>query len=332
MPYNGTGSFSPEPTAYPAVAGTVIEAAKYNALIADIASGLSTALTRDGQGAASADLSMGGFRLRNLANPSLDADAANLGTVKAQVGNLSLKGTDVTAATTTDLSLTTTLFCDVIGGTTITSFGTAGPGVWKILRFTGTPTIVHDVTKIILPAGKNLLLGANDILIVMSLGSGLWIVASYQPAFHVPRNWHFSFAVQNTSTNGAIGPGLTKNGVAFTEIYENRGSTANTGTGQFTAPLTGIYAFDYRLQIQGTPGALATPRVDSYIKENGLNIEWLTNSVYLNSDVLRPTQTLAHSFTISLNAGAVLSLSLVNNTDVNIYIARAHWAGRYISG
>lgn len=78
MPYNGTGTFIPDPVNFPAVPDTTIQAAKFNSLIADIASGLSATLTRDGQGAASADISMGGFKITNLGTPGTAGDAVSL--------------------------------------------------------------------------------------------------------------------------------------------------------------------------------------------------------------------------------------------------------------
>lgn len=78
MPYNGTGTFNPDPTNFPAVPDTTIQAAKFNNLIADIASGLSVALTRDGQSTATAALSMGGYRIQNLGAPATTNDAVSL--------------------------------------------------------------------------------------------------------------------------------------------------------------------------------------------------------------------------------------------------------------
>lgn len=78
MPYNGSNTFSPDPAGYPVVAGTLIEAADFNAVISDIAQGLSEAVTRDGQGALTSDMDAGGFKLRNLFNGTAAQDAITL--------------------------------------------------------------------------------------------------------------------------------------------------------------------------------------------------------------------------------------------------------------
>ena len=49
MSYNGSGTFNINSTGQPVVAGTIISAATFNALTADLATGLTTALTKDGQ-------------------------------------------------------------------------------------------------------------------------------------------------------------------------------------------------------------------------------------------------------------------------------------------
>jgi hypothetical protein len=49
MSYNGSGTFQINTTGQPVVAGTVISSTAFNALTADLATGLSTAITKDGQ-------------------------------------------------------------------------------------------------------------------------------------------------------------------------------------------------------------------------------------------------------------------------------------------
>ena len=49
MSYNGSGTFTINSTGQPVVAGTVITATAFNALTADLATGLTTAITKDGQ-------------------------------------------------------------------------------------------------------------------------------------------------------------------------------------------------------------------------------------------------------------------------------------------
>ena len=54
MSYNGSGTFQINTTGQPVVTGTVISATAFNSLTADLATGLSTAITKDGQTATTA--------------------------------------------------------------------------------------------------------------------------------------------------------------------------------------------------------------------------------------------------------------------------------------
>lgn len=63
MPYNGSGTFqSLPPPQFPAVAGSVIRASYFNAVVNDLIAGLTNAVTRDGQSAPTSNLPMAGKR------------------------------------------------------------------------------------------------------------------------------------------------------------------------------------------------------------------------------------------------------------------------------
>jgi hypothetical protein len=62
MPFNGSGTFTPYTPGNPVVSGTTISSTAMNNTLTDVATGLSNTLTRDGQGIASANLPMGGFK------------------------------------------------------------------------------------------------------------------------------------------------------------------------------------------------------------------------------------------------------------------------------
>ena len=76
MPFNGAGVFQSlgAPT-FPAVPNTYILASYFNATMNDIFSGLSGVMTRDGQAAMLADLPMGGFKVKNIADATNAQDA-----------------------------------------------------------------------------------------------------------------------------------------------------------------------------------------------------------------------------------------------------------------
>lgn len=75
MPYSGSGTFSPFTPGNPVVSGAVISATDHNNTIADIASGLSNAVTRDGQSPPTANLPMASFKLTGLAAGATAGDS-----------------------------------------------------------------------------------------------------------------------------------------------------------------------------------------------------------------------------------------------------------------
>lgn len=67
MSFNGSGVFVVNSAGQPVVATTLIEASVFNAFSADVATGLSTCVTKDGQTVITANLPMAGFKFTGLA-------------------------------------------------------------------------------------------------------------------------------------------------------------------------------------------------------------------------------------------------------------------------
>lgn len=101
MPYNGSGTFTPPSSDFPAVTNTVISSTKFNNVINDLATGLTTALTKDGQTTPTANLTMGGYKLTNVGAATAVADAVRLDQVRKGVGMTlaSVTGIDTITAT-----------------------------------------------------------------------------------------------------------------------------------------------------------------------------------------------------------------------------------------
>ena len=78
MSLDGNGTYSPPAPQVPAIPNTVIYADDFNQIILDIAIALSTAIFRDGQAAFTANQSMGGNKLTNLANGTNPQDAVTV--------------------------------------------------------------------------------------------------------------------------------------------------------------------------------------------------------------------------------------------------------------
>ena len=77
--YNGSGTFLINSAGQPVVPGTTITTTAFNALTADLASGLTTAMTKYGQTVPTANIPMGGFKLTGLGAGTSATDAAQFG-------------------------------------------------------------------------------------------------------------------------------------------------------------------------------------------------------------------------------------------------------------
>lgn len=100
MSFNGSGSFLINTAGQPVVSGTVISSTAFNALTADLATGLSTCITKDGQTTVTANIPMATYKFTGLGAGSAAADSANLSQVQSTVVKLlaSVSGTDTITA------------------------------------------------------------------------------------------------------------------------------------------------------------------------------------------------------------------------------------------
>ena len=96
MSYNGSGTFQINTAGQPVVSGTVISSTAFNALTADLATGLSTCITKDGQTTVTANIPMGNNKITGLAVGTAATDAANLSQVQSTAAKLinSVSGAD----------------------------------------------------------------------------------------------------------------------------------------------------------------------------------------------------------------------------------------------
>lgn len=100
MSYNGSGTFNINTAGQPVVTGTTITSTAFNLLTADLANGLTTALTKDGQTTPTANIPMGGFKVTGLGAGSAATDAAQYGQLQAGATTIAtVSGTDTLTGT-----------------------------------------------------------------------------------------------------------------------------------------------------------------------------------------------------------------------------------------
>lgn len=204
MSFNGSGTFQINTAGQPVVAGTVITATAFNALTADLATGLSTCVTKDGQTTVTANLPMGGNKLTGLGAGTLATDSARLSQVQGGISSLlAVSGIDtitgsgspqVTAYTTGQMfwfvasgtnTGAATLNIDSLGAKSITRDGTnalfAGDvvsGQVAAVVYNGTNFQLVNVGKFTTGAFGNGTAGAPSITNTGNTDTGFWFPAA----------------------------------------------------------------------------------------------------------------------------------------------------------
>jgi hypothetical protein len=153
MSYNGSGTFVINTSGQPVVSGTVITTTAFNALTADLATGLTTALTKDGQTTPTANIKLGGFKLTGVGEGTAATDGANVGQIQSGAGQyVAVTGTNTILGT-----LTPTLTAYVTGAvyvfkaaganTGATTLNIDGLGAKSVTKNGATALIAGDIAS-----------------------------------------------------------------------------------------------------------------------------------------------------------------------------------------
>jgi len=207
MAYNGSGTFLINTAGQPVVPNTVISATAFNALTADLANGLSTCITKDGQTTPTANIPMGNNKITGLAAGTAGTDAANLSQVQSSTAKLlqSVTGTDtITAAMVPALTAYAAgqMFYFVAAGdnTGAVTINIDSLGAKSVTRDGSTALVAGDITN-----GK--------VVVIVYDGTRFQLLNSN------------SFTNLNVSNNLTLSGG-TANGV----LYLNGSKVATSGT------------------------------------------------------------------------------------------------------
>lgn len=235
MSYNGSGVYSPPGASFPAVAGQTIQSAKYNAVVNDIATALSTAITKDGQTTVTDDLPMSGFRHKGVGNASARDQYAASGQV--QDGSFTWAGTAGGTADAITLALTppitayaagqtfeyvsgaspnTTAMTVAINGLAAKAIQVNGAAVaagdhpaGKLMRivYDGTAFQLERTGSAVQVFGAQTIAGAKTFSGAVSCGSTLGVTgaATLSSTLAVTGNSTFTGTITPSSTNGVVG-------------------------------------------------------------------------------------------------------------------------------
>lgn len=254
MSFNGSGTFQINTAGQPVVTGTTITSTAFNALTADLATGLSTCITKDGQTTPTANIPMGNNKITGMAAGTAATDAANLSQAQSTAAKLlTVSGTDTITASgsPTVASYVTgasyyftpagsntgaaTINIDSLGAKSITKNGTTALAAGDLTANRMT-VVVYDGTQFQLvnpPASSGVLTNGNTAIGTSALNS--LTSGSLNAAF----GYEAAKSLTTGGTNTAVGyqalrSGTDANynvGVGYQALYSLASSPSNSNIG-----------------------------------------------------------------------------------------------------
>lgn len=199
MSYNGSGTFQINTAGQPVVAGTVISSTAFNSLTADLANGLSTAITKDGQTTVTNNIPMAGFKITGLGAATVGTDAARYSQIQGGTDKLiTVTGTDTLTG-----SLTPAL----------TAYA-AGNQFSFVVANTNTGAVTINIDGV---GSKSITRTGSTALVAGDMVAGQVVLIEYDGT-------RFQLLNGNSFTNFLVSGTLTYGGVTLTN--------AVTGTGK----------------------------------------------------------------------------------------------------
>lgn len=339
MGWNGSGTFSITYAGNPVVTGTTISSTWANGTLGEVATGLTTCLTKDGQNSATANLPMGGFKHTNVANGSARTDYAALGQVQDSAATYltGVAGTDTITASVTGLAAyaagqvfrfisagantgAVTLNVNALGAKAVTKQGTTAlvandiaSGVtveviydgtrFQVVNITGTVTLVAATLATLTVEGNatvgNTTTNGARILTVSNANAGS----------------SASAAVTATSDAGSISTiiGSTAQGAASVIV-----SSAAGGLSIYTSGATSL-----QIGTNNTPGRLTIDSAGAVnaavsMSENSTRV-YSRNSSYTGTSAI--TSNTVHTFAHSLGAApSLIRVTIECTSNDNGYV------------
>ena len=291
MSYNGSGTFNINSAGQPVVSGTVISSTAFNALTSDLATGLSTALTKDGQTTPTANITLGGYKITNLAAGTAAADAVRFS--QLQGGSTS---TYITAAG-----------ADTITGTvtpTLTAY-TTGQQFSFVAAGTNTTAVTLNIdgvgAKAVTRAGTTAL-AAGDIL------TGQVALVEYDGT-------QFQLLDPNAFTNLRVSGTLTYGGVTLTN--------AVTGTGKMVLDTSPTVNNPTVTNYVESVVAIGTVTTTSTLALTNGTVQTATLTASTACTFTMPTATAGKSFVLLLKQAAATGNGTATFTGVKFGTAGA---------
>jgi hypothetical protein len=277
MSYNGSGTFQINTAGQPVVAGTVISSTAFNALTTDLANGLSTAITKDGQTTVTANIPLAGFKVTGLG-------AATVGTDAAQYAQLQ-GGTDKLITVTGTDTLTGSL-------TPILTAYAAGNQFSFVVANTNTTAVTINIDGV---GSKSITRTGSTALVAGDLIAGQVALIEYDGTRFQLLNAN-SFTNLNVSGNETIGGTLTYGGVTLTN--------AVTGTGKMVLDTSPTVNNPTVTNYVESVVAIGTVTSSSTLSLTSGTVQTATLTASTACTFTMPTATAGKSFVLLLKQAA----------------------------
>ena len=291
MSYNGSGTFNINSAGQPVVSGTVISSTAFNALTADLGTGLTTALTKDGQTTPTANIPMGTFKITGLGAGTVATDAVRLG----QLQNFST-GTLITVAGT-----------DTITGTvspSLTAY-TAGQIFSFVVGTTNTGAVTLNIDG----------LGAKAVTRTGAIALVAGAMVTGQVALVEYDGTRFQLLDPNAFTDLLISGALTYGGVTLTN--------AVTGTGKMVLDTSPTVNNPTVTNYVESVVAIGTVTSSSTLSLTSGTVQTATLTASTACTFTMPTATAGKSFVLLLKQAAATGNGTATFTGVKFGTAGA---------
>lgn len=309
-----SGTFTINSVGQPVVTGTVISSTTFNALTADLATGLSTCLLKDGTQTVTGNIPMSSFKFTGLAAGSAAGNSLRyeqLFTTSAvqMLGSMEwVKGADIASATTTNLTTATGNAVHVTGTTTITAV-TLGTGMWRLVIFDGALTLTHHATNNNLPGAANITTAAGDRAYYWSDGTTVYCTDYVRATSALPVNFSMSpitatlggnVSLNNTGTF-FTGPTIAQGTVGTWFVSGSVSLTDTAGAADIYVQLTdGTTVIDSAVHSVLSASAKISVSLSGYIVSPAGNLRISAKDVSSTSGLIYNNQTgLAKDSTIT---------------------------------
>jgi len=295
LSYNGSGTFQINTTGQPVVTGTVISSTAFNSLTSDLATGLSTAITKDGQTTVTANIPMSNFKITGLGAATAAADAVRFSQLQNSADKLlTVTGTDTYVATASP-ALTAyaagNLFSLVVPNTNTgaSTINIDGLGAKAITRTGSTALVAGDMI-------------ATEVVIVVYDGT------------------RFQLINANSFTNLFVSGTLTYGGVTLTNAVTGTGKMVlDTSPAIATPTITNPTVTNYVESVV----AIGTVSSSSTLSLTSGTVQTATLTASTACTFTMPTATAGKSFVLLLKQAASTGNGTATFTNVKFGTAGA---------